>query len=93
MCREVFLACNREPTTLSTLQHHQTSLTAEPFHQVKQVSSSVPAKPQGKIAWPKGQLINERVYLRNKQGTSFSAAVLSALLCRSRGRGSVTKEK
>lgn len=60
MCCEVFLASKRELTTPSTLQHCQTSLAGEPFHQVKQVSSSVPAKPQGKTAWPKCQLINER---------------------------------
>jgi len=50
--------------------------TAEPFHQVKQVSNSAPAKPRGKRAWPKCQLINEGGYLMNKQGTGLSATAL-----------------
>lgn len=54
------------------------SLTAEPFYQAK-VSISVPAKPQGKTAGTKCQLINERVYLRNKQGTRIAAAALPTL--------------
>lgn len=64
--------------TPSTLQQHQTSLTAEPFY-AAEVSISVPAKPQGKTAGPKCQLINESIYLRNKQGTSRAAAALPTL--------------
>jgi len=82
MCCEAFGACERELTPPSTLQYPWAPVTtAEPFHQVKQVSRSVPAKPQGKRAWPKCQLINGRVYLRKKQGTRLLAAALSTLCC------------
>lgn len=56
-------------------------LTAEPFHGTERISSPVPAKPRGKAAWPKCQLSNERVYLKNKQGTSLSVVGLSTPLC------------
>lgn len=54
---------------------------------VKQVSNSAPAKPWGKRAWPKCQLINEGGYLRNKQGLQSQPCTAHPLQSTEKGSG------